>query len=177
MALAVPALVVGWILAGFVEPWPLVANLVRAASMALVPIAAGFAITRFHLYDVDRVISRTTAYALVTGVLLGVYAAVVTSLTSLVPESGSSGAPDSWAVAIATLAAAGLFRPVLRWAQVLVDRRFNREQYDAEVAVASFADQLRAEVNPHQVVSGLISVVDETVAPMAVQLWLREGAR
>ena len=95
MALAVPAFVAGWVLAGFAEPWPLVANGLRVVSLALIPLAAGLAITRFHLYDVDRVISRTTAYALVTGVLLGVYVVVVTSLTSLVPDSGSSGATDS----------------------------------------------------------------------------------
>ena len=71
MALAVPALVVGWVLAGFAEPWPLVANGLRVVSMALIPLAAGLAITRFHLYDVDRVISRTTSYALVTGMLAG----------------------------------------------------------------------------------------------------------
>jgi len=174
MALAVPGLVTGWVLAGFAEPWPLVANGLRVAAMALVPIAAAFAIARFRLYDVDRVISRTTAYALVTGTLLAVYAAMVTSLTSLVPESGSSGAPDSWAVAIATLAAAALFRPVFRVAQRLVNRRFNREQYDAEVAVESFADQLRGEVDPQQIVQGLVTVVDRTVAPSEVALWLRE---
>jgi hypothetical protein len=123
------------------------------------------------------VISRTTAYALVTGILLAVYAAVVTSLTSLVPESGSSGAPDSWAVAIATLAAAALFRPVLRLAQRLVNRRFNREQFDAEVAVRAFADHLREEVDPHQVVHGLIAVVDRTLAPAEVALWVRDGQR
>ena len=91
MALAVPAFVAGWVLAGFAEPWPLVANGLRVVSLALIPLAAGLAITRFHLYDVDRVISRTTAYALVTGVLLGVYVVVVTSLTSLVPDVGIVG--------------------------------------------------------------------------------------
>jgi hypothetical protein len=165
MALAVPAFVAGWVLAGVSEPWPLVANGLRVVSFTLIPLAAGLAITRFHLYDVDRVISRTTAYALVTGVLLGVYVVVVTSLTSLVPTSESTGEPDSWVVAVATLAAAAVFRPVLRWAQVLVDRRFNREQYDAQLAVESFADRLREEVDPQEVLAGLLSVVDRTVAP------------
>jgi hypothetical protein len=175
MALAVPAFVAGWVLAGVSEPWPLVANGLRVVSFTLIPLAAGLAITRFHLYDVDRVISRTTAYALVTGVLLGVYVVVVTSLTSLVPDSGSSGATDSWAVAIATLAAAALFRPVLRVAQGLVDRRFNREQYDAEVAVEVFARELRDGVEPEHVKGSLLGVVNQTVQPSGVALWLRDG--
>jgi nicotinamide mononucleotide (NMN) deamidase PncC len=175
MALAVPAFVAGWVLAGVFEPWLLVANGLRVVSLTLIPLAAGLAITRFHLYDVDRVISRTTAYALVTGVLLGVYVVVVTSLTSLVPDSGSSGATDSWAVAIATLAAAALFRPVLGVAQRLVDRRFNREQYNAEVAVEVFARELRDEVEPEHVKGSLLGVVNQTVQPSGVALWLRDG--
>ncbi len=176
MSLAVPALVAGWVLAGFAEPWPLLANGLRVVSMTLIPIAAGLAITRFHLYDVDRVISRTTAYALVTGVLLAVYAAVVTSLTSLIPASGSSGAPDSWAVAIATLAAAALFRPVLRVAQGLVDRRFNREQYDTEHAVDAFARDMRNVVEPEHVTGSLLGVVNETVQRSGISLWVRGGS-
>jgi hypothetical protein len=175
MALAVPTFVAGWVLAGLAEPWPFVANGLRVVSLALIPLAAGLAITRFHLYDVDRVISRTTAYALVTGVLLGVYVVVVTSLTSLVPDSGSSPGPDSWAVAIATLAAAALFRPVLRVAQGLVDRRFNREQYDAEVAVEVFAREMREEVEPEHVKANLLGVVNQTVQPSGAALWLRDG--
>jgi nicotinamide mononucleotide (NMN) deamidase PncC len=175
MALAVPAVVAGWVLAGFAEPWPLVANGLRVVSMTLIPLAAGLAITRFHLYDVDRVISRTTAYALVTGVLLAVYVVVVTSLTSLVPDSGSTRSSDSWAVAIATLAAAALFRPVLRVAQGLVDRRFNREQYDAAVAVEVFAREVRDEVEPEHVKGTLLGVVNQTVQPSGVALWLRDG--
>ncbi len=176
MSLAVPALVAGWVLAGFAEPWPLLANGLRVVSMTLIPIAAGLAITRFHLYDVDRVISRTTAYALVTGVLLAVYATVVTSLTSLLPASGSSDAADSWAVAIATLAAAALFRPVLRVAQGLVDRRFNREQYDAEHAVEAFAREMRNVVEPEHVTGSLLGVVNETVQPSGMALWVRGGS-
>ncbi len=168
MALAVPAMVTGWVLAGFVESWPVLPALLRAVSMALIPVAAGLAISRFHLYDVDRVITRTTAYALVTGVLLIVYAVIVIGLGRLLPDS------SDLAVAAATLAAAGLFRPVLRWARRVVDRRFNREQYDAERAVESFARQLRDEVDPEQVVGDLVSVVEGTLAPVDVGLWLRE---
>ena len=171
MALAVPTMVTGWVLAGFVESWPVLPYVLRTVSMALIPIAAGLAITRFHLYDVDRVITRTTAYALVTGVLLIVYAVIVIGLGHLLPDS------SDLAVAAATLAAAGLFRPVLRLARRVVDRRFNREQFDAERAVESFAYQLRDEVDPEQVVDDLISVVERTVAPANVELWLTAGDR
>jgi hypothetical protein len=165
MALAVPAMVAGWVLAGFLEPWKVLADLLRSSSMALTPIAAGLAIARFRLYDVDRVILRTTAYAMVTGVVLGVYGVVVTSATRLLPSS------SQLAVAGATLCAAAVFRPVLRWALRVVDRRFNRRHYDAERAVAAFADQLRDQVATDQVVAGLIDTVDRTVEPVAVALW------
>ncbi len=142
--------------------------------MMLVPLTCGVAILRYHLYDIDRIIGRTTAYALVTGVLLAVYAVVVTSLTQLVPESGSTGAPDSWAVAVATLVAAGLFRPVLRWARQVVDRRFNREQFDAERAVEAFAVRLRDEVEGEEVRSDLLAVLGATVQPASMAVWIPE---
>ena len=130
-----------------------------AVAFALIPLSCGVAILRYRLYDIDRIIGRTTAYVLVTGVLLGVYVAVVTSLTRLVPESGSTGQADSWAVAVATLVAAGLFRPVLRWARRVVDRRFNREQFDAERAVEAFAVRLRDEVESDEVRADLLAVL------------------
>lgn len=145
-----------------------------AAAFLCVPLACALAILRHNLYDIDRIIGRTTAYALVTGVLLGVYVVVVTSLTSLVPESGSTGQADSWAVAVATLVAAGLFRPVLRWARGVVDRRFNREQFDAERAVEAFALRLRDEVEGEEVRSDLLKVLALTVQPSSTGLWLRE---
>ena len=98
----------------------------------------------------------------------------MTSLTSLVPESGSTGQADSWAVAVATLAAAGLFRPVLRWARRVVDRRFNREQFDAERAVDAFAVRLRDEVEGDEVRADLLMVLGSTVQPASAGLWLRE---
>jgi hypothetical protein len=145
-----------------------------AIAFSLIPLSCGVAIMRYRLYDIDRIIGRTTAYVLVTGVLLGVYAVVVTSLTSLVPESGSSGQADSWAVAVATLVAAGLFQPVLRWARRVVDRRFNREQFDAERAVEAFALRLRDEVEGDEVRSDLLKVLMSTVQPASTGLWLKE---
>lgn len=147
-------------------------DLLFAVVLAMVPTACGVAILRYHLYDIDRVIGRTTAYALVTGVLLGVYALVVASLTQLVPDSGSTGAPDSWAVALATLVAAALFRPVLGWARRVVARRFNREQFDAELVVERFALRLRDEVDTYQVCEDLLAVLGSTMQPHVSGVWL-----
>jgi hypothetical protein len=143
-----------------------------AAAFMCVPLACGVAILRHNLYDIDRIIGRTTAYVMVTTVLLAVYVVVVTSLTSLVPESGSTGEADSWVVAVATLAAAGLFRPVLGWARRVVDRRFNREQFDAERSVERFAVRLRAEVDCDDIRNDLLAVLEGTVQPSTSGLWL-----
>ncbi len=154
--------------------WTSSDTVLLAVVLSLLPLACGVAILRFHLYDIDRIIGRTTAYAMVTAVLLVVYAVVVTSLTSLVPDSGSTGAPDSWAVAVATLVAAALFRPVLKWARRVVDRKFNREQFDAERAIEAFAMRLRDEVEGDEVRSDLLTVLGSTVQPTSAGLWLRE---
>ena len=140
-------------------------------AFSFIPISCGIAILRYRLYDMDRIIGRTTAYVLVTGVLLFVYGVVVTSVGRLLPEQS-----DSLAVAAATLAAAALFRPVLHWARRVVDRRFNREQFDAERAVEAFAARLRSEVETEQVSSDLLSVLDSTLQPATAGLWLRESA-
>ncbi len=149
-------------------------DLAFAVVLGLVPTACGVAILRYHLYDIDRVIGRTTAYAMVTGVLLAVYAAVVTSLTTLVPKSGSTGEPDSWTVAVATLVAAALFRPVLRWARRVVARRFNREQFDAELIVERFAVRLRDEVDSREVREDLLQVLHRTMQPRVSGVWLSD---
>lgn len=149
-------------------------DLLFALILAMVPTACGVAILRYHLYDIDRVIGRTTAYAMVTAVLLGVYAVTVTSLTSLVPNSGPEGESEAWAVAVATLAAAGLFRPVLRWAQRVVARRFHREQYDAERVVEEFALNLRGQVAVDHVRADLLSVLNRTMQPDVSGVWMTD---
>jgi hypothetical protein len=163
---------VGGLVSGWVDS--VAGDLTFALIMLLIPVTCGVAILRYHLYDIDRIIGRTTAYVMVTAVLLAVYVAVVTSLTSLVPESGSTGQADSWVVAVATLAAAGLFRPVLRWARRLVDRRFNRDQFDAERAVDAFAVRLRDEVEGDEVRADLLTVLGSTVQPASAAVWLKE---
>ena len=130
----------------------------------LVPLACGAAILRYRLYDIDRLIGRTLSYAVVTGVVIGVYALVVTLLTTLLPSS------SSLVVAAATLAAAAAVRPVLRRVRAKVDRRFDRARYDAERTVEDFAAGLREQVDADVTAERLIRVVQATMDPSAVAL-------
>ena len=116
-------------------------NAVSSGAVALVPVAIGIAVLRYRLYDIDRIISRTLAYAIVTGLLVGVYAGLVLLATQVFRVH------TPVAVAAATLAAAALFNPVRRRVQRLVDRRFNRARYDADQTVAAFAARLKDAVD------------------------------
>lgn len=136
----------------------------------LVPASIGVAILRYRLFAIDRIISRTLAYALVTASVIGTYALVVTSISRLLPVS------SALAVATATLAAAAVFRPVLRRVQGVVDRRFNRERYDAERVVEAFGARLRGATDPDAAATDLLAAVERALQPGAVGLWVR-GAR
>ncbi|HET9557450.1 MAG TPA: hypothetical protein VFS70_09945, partial [Actinomycetota bacterium] len=128
------------------------------------------AILRYRLYDLDRIISRTVAYALLT-ILLGLgYAAVVLGLGRLLPEG------SSLVVAAATLAVAAVFQPARRRIQDLVDRRFNRRRHDAGQTVAAFSARLRDELDLATLTGELLSVVDQTMQPTQASLWLRSRA-
>jgi hypothetical protein len=135
------------------------------------PVAVGVAVLRYRLYDLDRVISRTVTYGLLT-VLLGLgYAAVVLGLGRLLPQG------SSLAVAAATLAVAAAFSPLRRRVQGLVDRRFNRRRYDAAGTVEAFAARLRDQVDLDVLHTELLAVVDQTVQPTRASLWLRGAPR
>jgi hypothetical protein len=135
------------------------------------PVAVAVAVLRYRLYDLDRVVSRTLAWALLT-VLLGLgYTAVVLGLGRLLPEG------SSLAVAAATLTVAALFQPVRRRIQAAVDRRFNRRRYDAAGIVEAFAARLRGQVDLDALGGELLAVVDQTVQPTRASLWLRGAPR
>jgi hypothetical protein len=123
------------------------------------PIAIGVGILRYRLYDIDRIISRTLAYAIVTGLLVGVYAGLVLLATAVLRFHGTV------AVAAATLAAAALFSPLRRRVQRAVDRRFNRARYDAEQTVAAFAVRLKDAVDLDAVRDDLAGVVQNALEP------------
>jgi hypothetical protein len=139
--------------------------------IVFVPVAAGLAILRYRLYDIDRLINRTLVYGTLTALLGGVYAVAVLVLGQLF--GGVSRDPPSWAVAGATLAVAALFQPARRRIQAVVDRRFNRRKYDAARTVEVFTARLREEIDLAALSEELLAVVDQTMEPTQATLWLR----
>jgi hypothetical protein len=135
------------------------------AAVLAMPAAIGVAVLRYRLYDIDRVISRTLAYAIVTGLLAAVYAGLVLLATDVFDVR------TPVAVAAATLAAAALFSPVRRRVQHRVDRRFNRARYDAEATVAVFAARLKDAVDLDTVRGDLASVVQAALEPAHLSIW------
>jgi hypothetical protein len=136
----------------------------------LIPVAAGIAILRYRLYEIDRIISRTIGWAAVTAVLGAVFVTLVlVAQAGLAPVTGS----NTLAVAAATLVVAALFQPLRRRVQALVDRRFYRSRYDAELIVMAFASRLRDEVDLTTTRLEILAAVDATVRPTSMGLWLR----
>lgn len=134
--------------------------------------AIGVAITRHGLYEINRVVSRTVGYALLTAVLVGVYLGAVTLLTAATaPIAGES----PLAVAAATLLAAAVFGPARRRIQGAVDRRFNRARYDASVTAEAYRGRLRDEVDLENVADGLVETVLTCMQPASASLWLAGG--
>jgi hypothetical protein len=148
--------------------WLLGLQLSALLSFLLVPAAFGVAILRYRLYEIDRLISRTTAYACVTGVLVLVFTGIVVGAGRLL------GATSDTVVAVATLVTAAIARPLLRRVQSAVDRRFNRARYDAEGIVEAFGSRLRDEVETTQVAHRLEHVVADALQPAHLGLWVRQ---
>src|SRR5271169_2990901 len=137
----------------------------------LFPVAVGVAILKYRLYDIDRLISRTLGYAIVTGLLVGLYAGLVLLATQVL----SIKSPV--AVAASTLAAAALFTPLRRRVQHVVDRRFNRVRYDADQTVAAFAARLQEGTDLDAVRSDLLAVVTTAVEPAHISVWTAPAAK
>jgi hypothetical protein len=137
--------------------------------------AIGIAVLRHRLYDIDRIVNRTLVYGLLTALLAGVYAGIVLLLGQLFGRIG--GQPPTWAVAGATLAVAALFQPARRRIQQAVDRRFNRRRYDVARTVEAFSGRLRDQIDLDTLAAELLVVVDQTMQPTTVSLWLRQSAK
>jgi hypothetical protein len=165
--------------------WMMAAGLVAALAYALlffwdgfyiqlvwtvIPVAIGLSMHRHRLYDIDRLISRTVAYALVVGLLAIVYAGTVFLLRERLPGRGNI------AVAASTLAVAALFNPLRRRVQERVDRRFNRTRHDAWKVAETYTRGLSDQIDPDRIVNGWIGVISETVQPATVAVWVRSEA-
>jgi hypothetical protein len=133
-----------------------------------IPVTIGIAITRYRLYEMDRLLSRTVTYAVVIVLLTAVYFGAIAVLTTVLPSD------SPLAVAASTLAAAALFTPLRRRVQGWVDRRFNRSRYDTEKVMDRFTDGLRDEVDGDEMVRGWLSVVSQTMQPTFAGVWVRE---
>ena len=155
-------------------PSPLVVDLLQSVLLLAVPVALGVAVLRYRLYDIDRIINRTLVYGLLTALLGAVYAGVVLILGQLF--GGIGDRPPSWAVAGATLAVAALFQPARRRIQQAVDRRFNRRKYNTAKTIEAFSTRLRDQIDLDILSAELQAVVDQTMEPTRVSLWLRPSA-
>ncbi|MCW2907169.1 MAG: histidine kinase [Actinomycetia bacterium] len=139
--------------------------------LAALPVGIGVGILKYRLYEIDRIISRTLAYAIVTGVLVGVYAGLVLLATQVLRFHSSV------AVAVSTLAAAALFNPLRHRVQRTVDRRFNRARYDADQTVTAFAARLKDAVDLDSVRDDLAAVVKKALEPAHMSVWIRAAER
>ena len=160
--------------AGLVLSFPLsgaglpgrVHNILVVAGVLSLPVSMGVAVFKYRLLDIDRILSRTLSYAIVTGLLIGVYAGLVVLATRVLRVHGTV------AVAAATLAAAALFAPVRRRVQHVVDRRFNRARYDADRTLAAFTSRLTEALDLDAVRGDLVGTVQAALEPAHISVWL-----
>ncbi len=147
-----------------------------ALALALIPVAAGIAILRYRLYDIDLIIRRTLIYGVLTAALALIYIGSVVLLQSVFTRLTGQSRSQFVAV-VSTLAIAALFTPLRRWIQALIDRRFYRPKYDAAITLAAFGGAARDEVNLGRLTDELLAVVAATMQPAHVSLWLRPTER
>jgi len=140
---------------------------VVSLAVAAIPISILFAVLRYRLYDIDRILSRTVSYVVVIGVLAGVYLLALTAMTNFLPSD------SSLSVAASTLAVAALLNPLRRRVQAWVERRFNRSRYDAQQVMERFSGSLRQDLDPVTVVTGWMGVVSDTMQPVSAAVWIR----
>jgi hypothetical protein len=164
-ALFALAFVGGGILPGSEE----IAQLAILLAYATIPIAAGVAILRYRLYDIDRILNRALVYGALTALLAGAYLGIVVALQNAIPGAGDS----DLTIAGSTLAVAALFRPLRSRVQGFIDRRFYRHRYDAQRTLDQFTARLRDEIDLDALNRELVSVVSDTMQPAHASLWLR----
>ena len=150
-----------------------VAATIAALGLLLIPVSIGIAVTRYRLYEIDRLISRTIGWALVTGVLVTVFIGGLLALQALLADVTQG---QTLAVAASTLVAFALFQPVRQRIQRTVDHRFDRARYDADRITTAFAERLRDEVDLATVTADFDGTVDGAISPSSIRIWLRAEA-
>jgi hypothetical protein len=153
-----------------------VGNFLFGVGVAALPTGAGIAILRHNLYDIDIIINRTLVYGAPTAVLAFVYVLGVAGVGGLV-RAATGQDKNTVVVAASTLAVAALFRPARSRVQAFIDRRFYRRKYDAARTLELFSTRLRGEIDLETLSAELLSVVQDTMQPAQVSLWLRERER
>jgi hypothetical protein len=175
IAIAGPALAIAILTSGTTSG--IIADVSGAAwgialiTLALLPVAIGVAVLRYRLYEIDRLVSRTIAYGVLTAIVGGLFIGFILVFQAMLAPVTQS---NELAVAGSTLLVASLFQPLRRGLQRLVDRRFNRSGYDAERTVAAFAERLRDEVDLEHLRAEILTTVAQTVEPASISLWMRE---
>jgi hypothetical protein len=154
--------------------WGRIIEQVGLSSFALIPISVGIAILRYRLYDIDVIINRALVYALLSALLASIYVLGVVGAGALVRQV-SGQASNNLAVAVSTLAVAGLFRPVRGRIQSFIDRRFYRRKYDARKTLEAFTGRLRDEVDLETLAEELLGAVREAMQPRSASIWLKGG--
>jgi len=146
-------------------------------SNMLIPLSFGLALLRYRLWDVDALINKALVYGLLTGLLGALYVGPIVGLESLAGFFGGAVVQNPVVLVVSTLAIAALFQPVRQRIQNLIDRRFYRKQYDAAKALSAFSATLRQETDLEQIREQVRAVVQETMQPAHVSLWLRQPER
>jgi hypothetical protein len=155
-------------------PWTALSTLLAIAVSPLVPVAATIAILRYRLYEIDRIVSRTVGYLLVSGLLAGTFAILVVTLQALLAPLTES---NDLAVAGSTLVVASLFQPLRTRIQRAVDQRFNRTRLSAEGTVRALMSTIRDEVDGAAIVGSLVGSIERTLQPASTSVWIRGGDR
>lgn len=158
------------------EVWPEALGMLGAPGIALVPVTLALAVLRYRLYEIDRVISRTLGWAIVTSLLAGILVGGIVVLQAVLAPFTNE---NTIAVAASTLVAATLFQPLRRRVQRAVDRRFDRARYDGQGTLDAFAHRLRSETDMTAVLGDLSSTTGASVAPVSLGVWIKsaEGGR
>ncbi len=150
-----------------------VGNAAFALGILALPLGVGVGVMRYQLYDIDILIKRTLVYGSLTAILAGLYFGLVIGAQLLTRQlTGQQTAQQPIVIVLSTLLIAALFQPLRAWLQRAIDRRFYRSRYDAARTIAAFSDTLRQEVKLDALSTHLLEVVDETMRPSQVSLWL-----